>query len=140
MNVFLVNAQTDTNKCIPNCRLGFTCINGTCISSCNPPCPENYICAEAKGCISLEKNEDLLDSQFGKVFLSTSLTMAGIIISVAAFSISENNEYRISKNDLLGFRICGPSLLAVSIPLNIISWRKWKESYLYKKSTEKQIQ
>lgn len=73
-------------------------------------------------------------------FLSTSLTMAGIIISVAAFSISENNEYRISKNDLLGFRICGPSLLAVSIPLNIISWRKWKESYLYKKSTEKQIQ
>lgn len=30
--------------CVPECRLGFDCVNGACVSACNPPCPEGFVC------------------------------------------------------------------------------------------------
>jgi len=32
--------------CVPECRVGFTCIEGACVSECNPPCPTGHTCSQ----------------------------------------------------------------------------------------------
>jgi hypothetical protein len=38
--------------CVPNCRSGFTCVSGSCISSCNPPCAIGDVCSEHGECLA----------------------------------------------------------------------------------------
>jgi len=38
--------------CVPTCRSGFVCRNSTCISECNPPCPEGESCDQGIRCIA----------------------------------------------------------------------------------------
>jgi hypothetical protein len=40
----LFTAITYAQNCDPACRPGYECKNGTCVSMCNPPCPENQNC------------------------------------------------------------------------------------------------
>lgn len=37
--------------CVPSCRSGFVCVQGACVSACNPPCDANRICAASGECI-----------------------------------------------------------------------------------------
>ena len=37
--------------CQPACRSGFTCIDGECVSACNPPCSANQVCSQGRECI-----------------------------------------------------------------------------------------
>jgi hypothetical protein len=36
--------------CVPACRRGFTCVSGTCLSSCNPPCDIGDLCTDKGEC------------------------------------------------------------------------------------------
>jgi hypothetical protein len=38
------NAQAQPQACVPDCRTGFVCIDGGCVSACNPPCAEGERC------------------------------------------------------------------------------------------------
>lgn len=43
--------------CTPDCRTGFMCLNGRCVSRCNPPCASGEQCTDQGECVS--KNADL---------------------------------------------------------------------------------
>jgi hypothetical protein len=36
--------------CVPDCRAGFVCVSGACVSACNPPCPAGQHCTAARSC------------------------------------------------------------------------------------------
>lgn len=42
----------DTASCEPECRAGFTCVRGECVSACNPPCPGGQTCNADAVCIA----------------------------------------------------------------------------------------
>jgi ankyrin repeat protein len=50
----LVNSVQPINDaidaCLPPCRSGFICYQGTCVSKCNPPCPAGFSCSDAGEC------------------------------------------------------------------------------------------
>ena len=37
--------------CSPSCRAGFVCVDGECVTGCNPPCPENQTCNTEMQCV-----------------------------------------------------------------------------------------
>lgn len=37
--------------CVPECRSGFVCVSHSCVSECNPPCPNNDVCDRGQRCI-----------------------------------------------------------------------------------------
>ena len=37
--------------CVPSCRAGYLCVRGTCVSQCNPPCPDGLECSPAGECV-----------------------------------------------------------------------------------------
>ncbi|MDH5675046.1 MAG: porin family protein [Myxococcales bacterium] len=36
--------------CVPDCRAGYSCIEGRCVSACNPPCGPGSVCTAAGSC------------------------------------------------------------------------------------------
>lgn len=46
---FSVRAQ----ECVPACRSGYICHEGTCIEKCNPPCPEGERCTDDARCVPI---------------------------------------------------------------------------------------
>lgn len=38
--------------CFPDCREGFTCVKGACVSACNPPCAAHERCTRDGECVS----------------------------------------------------------------------------------------
>lgn len=38
-------------ECVPGCRSGFTCVQGSCVSLCNPPCDAVHVCTAQGECI-----------------------------------------------------------------------------------------
>jgi len=51
--------------CVPDCRPGYTCVSGGCVSACNPPCPSSLVCSRERTCLTqLEaaEQEDLAPS------------------------------------------------------------------------------
>jgi hypothetical protein len=51
-----VSANT-ARTCAPECRSGFTCVAGACVSACNPPCPANQQCVENGRCVAPDRTE-----------------------------------------------------------------------------------
>ncbi len=39
-------------SCQPACRSGYTCVEGRCVSACNPPCAANEVCATGGACVT----------------------------------------------------------------------------------------
>lgn len=37
--------------CVPGCRSGYTCVQGQCVSVCNPPCGAGETCTAARECV-----------------------------------------------------------------------------------------
>ncbi|MDD5305737.1 MAG: hypothetical protein PHU25_00310 [Deltaproteobacteria bacterium] len=37
--------------CVPSCRAGYTCVDGRCLSPCNPPCPDSEVCTRNGLCL-----------------------------------------------------------------------------------------
>lgn len=46
-------ASAQAPACFPECRPGFLCHNGQCVSACNPPCAANEICTPQATCVSV---------------------------------------------------------------------------------------
>ncbi len=43
--VTIISSEEEgAHTCVPPCRAGYTCIDGECVSLCNPPCPEGTRC------------------------------------------------------------------------------------------------
>jgi len=38
-------------ECRPECRAGYTCIDGACVSACNPPCASDEKCTAERECV-----------------------------------------------------------------------------------------
>lgn len=38
-------------SCVPACRVGFVCVNATCVSACNPACPPGQMCTADAQCV-----------------------------------------------------------------------------------------
>jgi hypothetical protein len=46
-------AQTAADKqCVPQCRTGYVCVEGACVSACNPPCAAGEMCASDGNCVA----------------------------------------------------------------------------------------
>ena len=43
-------AQTSEATCVPACRSGFVCVEGRCVSACNPPCLSTETCTSSGAC------------------------------------------------------------------------------------------
>src|SRR5262245_26602569 len=42
-------AAAADQSCVPQCRSGYLCQAGVCVSACNPPCPAGTMCTGAGG-------------------------------------------------------------------------------------------
>ncbi len=40
------SSSTSSAQCVPECRMGYSCVDGQCISQCNPSCGSNERCVE----------------------------------------------------------------------------------------------
>ena len=38
-------------ECVPSCRDGYVCVEGQCVSACNPPCEPGQICTGSGQCV-----------------------------------------------------------------------------------------
>jgi hypothetical protein len=47
------SARSSQTACFPECREGYVCARGQCVSLCNPPCAAGEICVEGKRCEAL---------------------------------------------------------------------------------------
>jgi hypothetical protein len=122
------NCFCDSTTCVPPCRPEYICKNGECVSKCNPPCPSDLLCGGELGCITKDQYEDLTDTHYGKIFLTSALTLAGIGITVISIVIEHNQKQKDihpSKSDILASRIFGPTAFIISIPLNLLTWNKY---------------
>lgn len=45
--------QSAPAACVPACRPGYVCVSGTCVSNCNPPCPEGQECTPELSCVPI---------------------------------------------------------------------------------------
>jgi hypothetical protein len=46
------SAVAQAQKCFPDCRDGYVCVRGECVSACNPPCPEGERCTSDGDCVA----------------------------------------------------------------------------------------
>lgn len=44
--------------CVPECRNGFVCREGECVSACNPGCAENEVCNAKRECVPRTESND----------------------------------------------------------------------------------
>jgi hypothetical protein len=44
-------AAPKTSECVPECRQGFTCSKGACVTGCNPPCTAGQSCTPLGQCV-----------------------------------------------------------------------------------------
>lgn len=45
------NGVAPDKDCLPSCRPGYLCLEGRCVSPCNPPCPGGEVCSRNGKCI-----------------------------------------------------------------------------------------
>ncbi|MET0340830.1 MAG: hypothetical protein ABW252_07495 [Polyangiales bacterium] len=43
--------RSPPDQCVPHCRSGYTCLDGACVSLCNPACPRGEVCSEYGECL-----------------------------------------------------------------------------------------
>lgn len=48
--LFGTSTGAQAQKCVPDCREGYVCVRGKCVSACNPPCPDGERCTSEGRC------------------------------------------------------------------------------------------
>ncbi|MCK6537154.1 MAG: hypothetical protein L6Q84_29650 [Polyangiaceae bacterium] len=51
MGTWLGPSIAAAQTCVPECRTGFVCASGTCVSACNPPCAASETCSAKGECL-----------------------------------------------------------------------------------------
>jgi hypothetical protein len=46
-----VSWSEDPDQCVPDCRSGYTCLRGQCVSKCNPVCFDGEVCTDEGECV-----------------------------------------------------------------------------------------
>src|SRR5262245_27899863 len=46
-----LGAPPPAAACEPACRAGYSCVQGQCVSSCNPPCSPGDVCTSTGECV-----------------------------------------------------------------------------------------
>jgi hypothetical protein len=46
------SADPQERQCRPTCRTGYECVDGTCVSVCNPPCGDDETCTPERECLT----------------------------------------------------------------------------------------
>jgi hypothetical protein len=44
--------RSTPSTCVPECRQGYTCVSGQCVSACNPPCSAGFECNASRQCVT----------------------------------------------------------------------------------------
>lgn len=57
-----IEDHPEENVCVPSCRSGYLCHEGSCISACNPPCSESETCSSDGACRSRASSQDKNES------------------------------------------------------------------------------
>lgn len=55
---FTPRATRTPAACVPRCRSGYTCNDGSCVSACNPPCAAGDICDASGECLEPERERE----------------------------------------------------------------------------------
>lgn len=50
----LSTSQASAQACVPECRDGYTCHRGQCVSACNPGCGDGEVCSADGQCLAAE--------------------------------------------------------------------------------------
>ena len=119
-----VSSFCDSTSCVPPCRPDCVCKNGECVSKCNPPCPADLICGGDLGCITKDQYGNLTDSHYTKICLTSLMTAGGILLTVVGI-VAAVRHTKTDETNLLMCQVGGPCLVAVSIPLNLLTWSKF---------------
>lgn len=72
--------ETGKQACVPACRTGYLCVEGKCVSSCNPPCAAGQVCRADGECVAARSSAtpnpagpDAADDPLGGVHLFAGL-------------------------------------------------------------------
>lgn len=61
------NGGPATNACIPDCRSGFVCREGECVSACNPGCGEGETCNAKRECVPAAEATESKGAAYDKI-------------------------------------------------------------------------
>lgn len=52
--IFGANNRVEAQSCVPECRQGYICHQGSCVSACNPPCAQGELCTAEHECLAIK--------------------------------------------------------------------------------------
>jgi hypothetical protein len=98
-----LDAPPPTAACVPECRAGFTCVSGACVSACNPPCSSGDVCTAVGECVSpsaeSERPTDTIDGPVNGVhrhdgfFLRLTLGIGAGVVGLDAKGDSDDRAF-----------------------------------------------
>jgi hypothetical protein len=110
----------DTLKCVPDCRTGFVCMNGICVSKCNPPCPQGTNCDSSGNCISNSVGSNPYDEHWGMLIPGFISGIVGTVVGIVGIANGaegySSKTTKIAQKDLL---TASGLMIGVSIPLSV---------------------
>jgi hypothetical protein len=66
--------------CSPQCRPGYVCHQGTCVSMCNPPCGVGFRCTESGECVKVVASQNHVRMENGFVAASDRLEQGFVVV------------------------------------------------------------
>jgi hypothetical protein len=131
-----ISFSQDTLRCNPICRTGFVCINGICVSKCNPPCTCEMDCDSAGNCITNNLNTNPYDEHWGMMVPGFVAGIVGTVVGVIGLTSGPDgyvsSSTTIAKKDL----ITGSCIaIGASIPLSVFGailqarHERWNRKY-----------
>ena len=98
--------------CVPDCRPGFVCVSGGCVSACNPPCPSNLVCTRDRTCVTpaeAAEQEDLAPANLGEGLHFGAVVSAEGGYAPVRYGGSQNNGWgsRVLLGAMVNFRLAG---------------------------------
>jgi hypothetical protein len=89
------------------------------------------------GCITKDQYSELTETHYGKILLTSFLTLGGIGITITGHVVEHNQNNGLglhtSKTDILATKVIGPILFTLSIPLNLLTWNKFLKARKFRK-------
>ncbi len=132
-----VDSSGQDQECVPPCRSGYFCQEGTCFSRCNPPCPDGFQCNDDGECEfevpSVPVTESMPDidfsrhytvAKFGRLFhsIGSPLSYGSLALTMVWLGLDGEGDELIPV-----FAATGGTAIALSqfgVAINIMNARK----------------